>query len=149
MTNILRLDANNPDEVATGVSPTNTTFIAFPVGGPDDANQVMIFSGTAIVGFEIPALDQENGETTGREEVDVILEKNLRDASDFRGSTTYAALSALNVDDGTGLGYHVTNAKTIVRADGALRLIANVAVGFDSVLLRFNYQAFVLVRATA
>jgi hypothetical protein len=145
MANPLRLDADNSDEVENGVRPS-ARFVALPVNGPGDANRLMIFTGTAIFGFEIPGADQENNVTTGREEVDIILETNLFDPADFRGSTTYAALAAINRDDTTEQGYRVTNAKTIVRPDGALRVMTNVAVGFDAVLLRMSYQAFVLVR---
>jgi hypothetical protein len=142
----VRLDADNPDEVANGIRPEGATLITTPVDGPNDVDQLLIFAGTAIIGFEIPGDDQENGVTTGREEVDIILEKNLNSPTDFRGSTTYAALAAVNRDDNTGLGYRITDTRTIVRPDGALRLIANIAVGFDAVLLRMNYQAFILAR---
>ena len=145
----LRLDADNPNEVDSGVRPATSTFMAAAVGAPEDPQQLLIFSGTAIIGFEIPAEQQENNVTTGREEVDIILAKNLANPADFRGSTTYATLASVGNDDKDEFGYRVTSAKTIVRPDdGALRLVANIAVGFDANFLRMSYLVFVLVRST-
>jgi hypothetical protein len=143
----VRLDADNPDEVASGVLPSSSTFILADVGSPQSPQQLLIFTGTAIVEFEIPEEQKDNNITTGREQVEVILEVNLPKSAHFLGSTTYASLAAVNNDndDNEAFGYRVTDASTIVRPDGALRVVTNIAVGFDAILLRMSYQATVLV----
>lgn len=50
----LKLDADNPDQVASGVVPSSSTFIIANVGTPQSTQQLLIFTGTAIVEFEIP-----------------------------------------------------------------------------------------------
>jgi hypothetical protein len=143
---VLKLDADNSAEVDNGVLPISSTFVAVRVSGPQDANELLVFTGTAIILFEIPPSDQEEGVTTGHKEVDIILAKNLASDSDFRGSASYATLATLGNDDKDEFGYRVARVKTVVRPDGALRVIANLSVGFDANLVRMSYQAFVLAR---
>lgn len=146
MGDVLELNADNAAEVDSGLRPTTSTVLAATVGETSDPLQLLIFSGTAIIGFEIPdALG--GGTTTGFEHVEIILQKNLAPA-DFRGSTTYAALASVNNDteDKSSFGYRVTRAGTLIRFDGTLRLIADISVGFDAVFERMSYQCFVLLR---
>lgn len=91
--------------------------------------------------------NKDNNITTGREQVEVILEANLPKSAHFLGSATFASLAGANNDndDSVEFGYRVTDASTIVRPDGALRMVTNIAVGFDAILLRMSYQVTVLV----
>jgi hypothetical protein len=146
MGDVLELNADNPAEVDSGLRPTTSTFLAAAVGAPSGPLQLLIFSGTAIIGFEIPDA-QQGSTTTGREQVEIILQRNLAPA-DFLGSTTYAALASVNndTDDNLNFGYRVTRTGTLIRFDGTLRLIADIAVGYDSIFGRMSYQCFVLLR---
>ena len=143
------IDADNPSTVTSGVRPIANvqqpvaTFIEIVVTGLGDANRLFIFSGSVIVNFEIPANDQGRG-VTQSEEVEVVLAKNLSHPADFRGSSTYAAPSTVSNDDNDDFLYAVLGARTVVRPDGALRLIAVLQAGDDSEVIRFSYQASVL-----
>jgi hypothetical protein len=143
----MKLDANDPNEVASGIQPSGPTFIRLTVGPPDNLHQLLVFSGTAIVGFERPSEDSGGGDTTGFEVVDIILQMNVNNPADFLGASTYCALAAISNDEQPVHGYKILHAGTIRRDDGALRLVARIAVGFSAELQRMSYQAFVLWRA--
>jgi hypothetical protein len=145
----LRLDADDPSAVTSGIRPTANvqqpvaTFIEATVTGPRDANRLFIFSGSAIVNVEVPPDDQKVGATL-TEEVQIVLAKNLAHPGDFRGSSTYAAPSTISNDDQVDYFYAVLGANTVVRQDGSLRLTAVLKVTGDSEVVRFSYQVTVL-----
>lgn len=146
---MLSLDADNPVVVTSGVRPSANarqpvaTFIEAVVIGPGDSNRLLIFGGSAIVNIENALEDQTIG-TVGTAQVEIVLAKNLADASDFRGSATYAAPSVVSNDDQPDYAYSVVAARTVVRPDGSLRLLASIQVEDDSSVVRFSYQASVL-----
>lgn len=143
------IDADDPSAVSSGVRPTANvqqpvaTFIEATVVGPRDANRLFIFSGSAIVNFEMPDEDTETPGASASEVVEIVLAKNLHPA-DFRGSSTFAAPSTCSNLDEDDFLYAVLGVKTIVKPDGALRLVAVLQVGDDAKLVRFSYQANVL-----
>lgn len=144
-----QLDADNPDQVTSGIRPASSpqqpfaTFIEARVDGPNDANRLFIFTGTAIVNFEMPFERQEPG-TRELKFFRIILAKNLASGKDFRGSSTFASLAHIQNDEGEDFAHAVLEANTTVQSDGSLRLQVRLGVENDSALLRLSYQVNVL-----
>jgi len=144
-----QLDADNPDDVTSGVRPTSdsqqpvATFIEAVVDGPNDANRLFIFTGSALVRLEMPDNRQVPGDTE-KNSYRIILAKNLASGKDFRGSSTFASLSTIENDDGEDFAHAVLSASTTVQSDGSLRMEARLGVENDSALLRLSYQVSVL-----
>jgi hypothetical protein len=144
----IRLDADNPQEVANGtdcdvLSTSCKPFLEVAISGPGNANRLFVFSGIAIIGFERP---DDAGPGTQVCEFDVILEKNLPTPDDFIAATTFASLTAIQFEgeEYNDWGCAVLQANTVVRNDGALRVIAMLEVLGGTALNRFAYQAHVL-----
>ena len=141
----ISLDADKPDQVASGIRPGSNpgqlvaTFIEVTVDGPGDANRLFIFTGTALVNYE-------NFTAILRDEkhFQVILAWRLADKKDFRGSSTYASLATIQSDDNEDFAHALLTASTTVQNDGTLRLVAQLGVWNDSAILRLSYQACVL-----
>ena len=134
------LDASNPNDVAEG------KHVAMVVKGPGDANRLLMFTGTAIVRLRGPGEDEGTIRNRG---LAITLLDTANSPADFLRSATFASLAA----EASGQGdpeandewfFEISNASTVKAQDGSLVLLATLAVGFDSSLLRVAYQANVL-----
>jgi hypothetical protein len=138
---LITLDAGDPQQVE------NARQLPVIIRGPDIANQLLIFTGTAKVSFE---MDSPSFQTA---RVEINLRKTLRSPSDFKQSATFVSLAAIDNDTRQDMGTQVLDAITQVVQDddgqGELRLITNIAVKQDAVIERIVYQANVVTRIPA
>ena len=139
----ISLDASNPNEVA------QARHIEAVVKGPNDANRLLILTGTAIVRLKGPGEDEGQVRNRG---LSITLLESLNSPTQFIKSATFASLAA----ESSGAGdpeandewfFELSNASTVIGQERSLVLTATLAVGTDAVLLRMAYQANVLARA--
>jgi hypothetical protein len=138
----MRLNANNPDEVKEG------KMVKLGIKGPRDANQLLIFTGTAVTNFKGPVSSNERAVRTGG--LSITLLDAGQSPREFIQSATFASVAA----ESSGAGdpgpndewlFDVTEVKTVKDFDGSLTLEATLSTGVDSILLRVAYQANVLI----
>jgi hypothetical protein len=134
-----RIDANNFEEV------DSARFIEVGVGGPGDANRLLLYTGTAIVRFSNVGSSELESATT------LNLQVKLRDGftppGHFIRSATFMSLAvvqSVGEDNNDECLFRTSDAESLIASDGALVAQATLTVGSDSTLIRVAYSATIL-----